>query len=60
MPPIPAPRESGMTTGGTVPLYWATWGPAGAPRLLVLHGGPGAHHDYLPQSATKPRVTRLV
>ena len=47
MPPIPAPRESGMTTGGTVPLYWATWGPAGAPRLLVLHGGPGAHHDYL-------------
>jgi proline iminopeptidase len=23
------------------------YGPAGAPRLLVLHGGPGAHHDYL-------------
>ena len=22
-------------------------GPAGARRLVVLHGGPGAHHDYL-------------
>jgi proline iminopeptidase len=30
-----------------VPLYHATWGEPGAPRLLVLHGGPGAHHDYL-------------
>lgn len=30
-----------------MPLYWATYGPEGAPRLVVLHGGPGAHHDYL-------------
>ena len=30
-----------------VPLYWAAYGPEGAPQLLVLHGGPGAHHDYL-------------
>jgi proline iminopeptidase len=30
-----------------VPLHWARYGPAGSPRLLVLHGGPGAHHDYL-------------
>ncbi|MBI2797567.1 MAG: alpha/beta hydrolase [Gemmatimonadetes bacterium] len=47
MPPIPPPRAHGMTTTTAVPLYWAAWGPEGAPRLLVLHGGPGAHHDYL-------------
>jgi proline iminopeptidase len=45
--PIPEPRESGHTATTAVPLYWAAYGPAGAPRLLVLHGGPGASHDYL-------------
>lgn len=50
LPTIPAPRESGFTTSTEVPLYWATYGAAGARRLVVLHGGPGAHHDYmLPQ-----------
>ncbi len=44
---IPPPRATGTTTSTPVPLYWATYGPEGAPRLLVLHGGPGAHHDYL-------------
>jgi proline iminopeptidase len=47
MPPIPPPRASGFTARTKVPLYWAAYGPTGAPRLLVLHGGPGAHHDYL-------------
>lgn len=47
MPPIPPPRESGLTTSTPVPLYWCAYGPAGAPRLLVLHGGPGADHAYL-------------
>src|SRR5262245_39259328 len=47
MPPIPPPTSSGFTTTTDVPLYWAAWGTEGAPRLLVLHGGPGAHHDYL-------------
>jgi proline iminopeptidase len=47
MPPIPAPRESGYTTATPVPLYWCAYGPAGARRLLVLHGGPGADHQYL-------------
>lgn len=46
-PPIPAPTAYGNTTTTDVPLYWCTYGPTGAPRLLVLHGGPGAHHDYL-------------
>jgi proline iminopeptidase len=45
MPPIPPPRDSGHFK--TAPLYRASYGPAGAPRLLVLHGGPGAQHDYL-------------
>ena len=50
MPPIPPPRESGYTTSTPIPLYWARYGRADAPLLLVLHGGPGAHHDYvLPQ-----------
>jgi len=44
---IPPPRESGFTTTTPVPLYWAAYGRRGAPRILVLHGGPGAHHDYL-------------
>lgn len=47
---IPAPRASGYTTSTEVPLYWAAYGPSDASRLVVLHGGPGAHHDYmLPQ-----------
>ena len=45
--PIPAPTAYGTTTTTEVPLYWCTYGPAGASRVLVLHGGPGAHHDYL-------------
>lgn len=45
--PIPAPTAYGSTTTTDVPLYWCSYGPAGAPRVLVLHGGPGAHHDYL-------------
>jgi proline iminopeptidase len=47
MPPIPPPRSSGFTTTTTVPLHHATWGQPGGDRLLVLHGGPGAHLDYL-------------
>ena len=45
--PIPAPRTSGFTTTTDLPLYWCSYGPEGAPRLLVLHGGPGASHEYL-------------
>ena len=47
MPPIPPPRVSGHTTSTPVPLFWCAYGPAGARRLLVLHGGPGADHQYL-------------
>jgi proline iminopeptidase len=45
--PIPAPRASGFTRSTGVPLYWCSYGPEDAPRLLVLHGGPGADHAYL-------------
>src|SRR5687768_16784294 len=45
--PIPPPREEGLTTKTASPLYWAKYGRAGGPRLLVLHGGPGADHCYL-------------
>jgi proline iminopeptidase len=47
MPPIPPPRESGYTTTIDVPLYWCTYGEPRGRRVLVLHGGPGASHDYL-------------
>lgn len=45
--PIPPPRESGTTEATEHPLYWCRHGAAGGPVVLVLHGGPGAHHDYL-------------
>lgn len=46
-PPIPPPRSEGFSTTTAVPLYWREDGPATAPPLVLLHGGPGAHHDYL-------------
>lgn len=48
MPPIPPPTHTGFTTKTVVPLGWFRYTPT-APigRLVVLHGGPGAHHDYL-------------
>lgn len=45
--PIPEPRASGTTRQTAIPLHWAAYGPEGTNRLLVLHGGPGASHDYL-------------
>ena len=45
--PVPPPREEGRTAATEVPLYWAAYGKKDAPRLLVLHGGPGADHRYL-------------
>ena len=54
MPPIPPPRTEGFTTGTGVPLYWCAYGDAGGQPLLLLHGGPGAHHDYL-----LPQLLRL-
>ena len=54
MPPIPPPAASGFTSTTPVPLYWAAYGPEDAPRILVVHGGPGAHHDYL-----LPQMLRL-
>jgi proline iminopeptidase len=46
-PTIPPPSASGHTRTTAHPLYWALYGPADAPPIVVLHGGPGAHHDYL-------------
>ncbi|HJU76217.1 MAG TPA: alpha/beta hydrolase [Gemmatimonadaceae bacterium] len=58
---IPPPRASGFTNTTGVPLYWCEYGPASAPPLLVLHGGPGAHHDYLlPQYLELAAGRRLV
>ena len=52
--PIPSPRAQGLCAVTEVPLYWARHGREGADQLLVLHGGPGAHHDYL-----LPQMLRL-
>lgn len=48
MLPIPAPSRDGYTARTTLPLYWCRYTPsAPAGRLVLLHGGPGAHLDYL-------------
>src|SRR6476619_5877760 len=61
MPPIPAPRADGMTRSTPVPLYWSEYGDPGAPPLLLLHGGPGASHEYLlPQMLELAKEHRLV
>src|SRR5689334_20667349 len=44
---IPPPDASGFTSTTPLPLYWARYGAEGAKPILVLHGGPGAEHDYL-------------
>lgn len=42
-------------------LYHTAYGPEDAPRLLVLHGGPGASHDYLlPQMLELTSDHRLI
>src|SRR5918999_2201715 len=61
VPTIPRPRDSGHTTTTDIPLYWCVYGAPGAPRVLVLHGGPGASHDYLlPQMLRLSRGRELV
>ena len=54
------PIEDGyVDTGNGVLIYWKAFG-AGEP-LLVLHGGPGASHDYLlPGLVPLARHNRLV
>lgn len=51
---IPSPRVDGTTSSTSAPLYWCAYGEAGSSRLLVLHGGPGASHEYL-----LPQMLRL-
>src|SRR4051794_37263246 len=59
MPPIPPPRAEGFTDTTNLPLYWCAYGEQGAAPLLLLHGGPGAHHDYLlPQMLRVAQSTR--
>jgi len=44
-----------------VALYHTAYGPPDAPRLLFLHGGPGASHDYmLPQMLALASDYRLI
>lgn len=62
--PLPAPRVDGFTATTPVPLYWREDGPpdaiAAAP-VVLLHGGPGAHHDYLyPQMLALAGTHRII
>jgi proline iminopeptidase len=58
---IPPPRDAGQTTTSDVPLYWCSYGTVGKERVLVLHGGPGASHDYLlPQMLELARGRELI
>jgi proline iminopeptidase len=61
MLPIPAPRAEGMTAGTAVPLYWCAYGEPGKPKMLVMHGGPGADHRYLlPQMLHLARSNEMI
>lgn len=61
MPPIPPPRASGFTTSTPVPLYWCEYGDPDAPPVLLVHGGPGASHEYLlPQMLVLADAHRVV
>jgi proline iminopeptidase len=61
MPLIPHPAREGFTNSTPVPLYWAEYGDVDAPALLLLHGGPGASHEYLlPQMLELAKDHRLV
>lgn len=58
---IPAPRLEGFTSTTSVPLYWREDGPAGGRPIVLLHGGPGAHHDYLyPQMLALAATHRVI
>lgn len=46
-PAEPTSSRTRFTTTTDVPLFLREDGPPDAPPLLLLHGGPGAHHDYL-------------
>lgn len=55
------PAAEGLTQTTDVPLYWRADGPSGAPPLVLLHGGPGAHHDYLyPQMLALADTNRVI
>jgi proline iminopeptidase len=50
-----------FTTSTSVPLFYREDGPPTAPPLLLLHGGPGAHHDYLyPQMLALAATHRVI
>lgn len=58
---IPAPRAEGFTSSTPVPLYWREDGAPDHPPLALLHGGPGAHHDYLyPQMLELAKTHRVI
>ncbi len=61
MPAIPSLRSDGFTATTPMPLYFTEYGDRDLPPLLLLHGGPGASHDYLlPQMLELAREHRLV
>jgi proline iminopeptidase len=55
---VPIAESTAAVNG--VELFTRSAGPDGAPEMVVLHGGPGAHHDYLlPQFDALARGRRL-
>ncbi|MEI6739967.1 MAG: alpha/beta hydrolase [Gemmatimonadaceae bacterium] len=59
--PLPTADREGFTTTTPIPLYWREDGPIDAPSLVLLHGGPGAHHEYLyPQMLALSATHRLL
>ena len=51
----------GFSATTPAPLYWRADGQVDAPPLVLLHGGPGAHHDYLyPQLLALTATHRVI
>jgi proline iminopeptidase len=57
---IPPPHREGFTNTTSVPLYWREDGPEDGRPVVLLHGGPGAQHEYLfPQMLELAATHRL-
>jgi len=60
-PAMPTPATSGrVEIDGGATIYWATYGDAGAPPVVLLHGGMGSADDFAAQVPALARAFRVV
>lgn len=60
-PAMPTPATSGgVAVDGGATIYWATYGDAGAPPVVLLHGGMGSADDFAAQVPALAKAFRVV